>query len=139
MSKHYYNVKLLGKLLVVILVLIPVLEVKSQQVPDENLERKYDLKVLPEHNEVDPAPVWLQKADMFTSGSGGSSREGALWGGYQFLLKDTLVRRIVRDRAGYSPQNVIEQYPVEVVDHFNGNDLKGVSLISHVPEHELAV
>ncbi len=96
------------------------------QEPDEKLASKYGLTILPPDDELQPAPEWFQNADMFTS-----SR--SVWKGHQFILKDTVMTRILRVRAGNTPLPITEHYPVEKMNSLDGEIIKGVSLISHVP------
>jgi hypothetical protein len=92
---------------------------------DKEMAAKYGLTVPPPHEEVDPAPEWLQRADMFT-GSGG-------WKDHEFTLVDTVVSRIVRARAGHRRMELVDYYPVETVEGLNADAIEGVTLISHVP------
>ncbi len=96
------------------------------QLYNKELANKYDLSIPPPSEKLDPAPKWLQKADMFTRGNG-------IWKDYKFILKDTLITRIVRRREQYKSLQVTEQYPVETINSFDGSLVKGVTLISHVP------
>jgi hypothetical protein len=96
------------------------------QLPDRKLQEKYGLIIPPPDEKIDPAPEWLRKADMFTSGRG-------VWKDHKFILKDTSMTRIVRIRAGNGPVEITEHYPVETIGSFDGSSVKGVSLISHVP------
>jgi hypothetical protein len=99
---------------------------------DKKLADKYGLTIPPPNDKLEPAPEWLQKADMFTSGSGG------IWKDQKFTLIDTLMTRIVRIRAGNGPAQITEHYPVETIGSFDGSMIKGVSLISHVPHSKKA-
>jgi len=102
------------------------------QVPDNKMVEKYGLTIPPlPPDKIEPAPEWVQKADMFT-GSGG------VWKNHKFILKDTLMTRIVRIRAGNGPLQKTEQYPVETIDSFDGSNIKGIPLISHVPHSKKA-
>ena len=96
------------------------------QLFDEKMAARYGLTILPPNEKIEPAPEWLQKADMFTRGAG-------IWKDYKFTLKDTLMTRIVRRREQNRPVEVTEHYPVETIGSFDGSLVKGVSLISHVP------
>ncbi len=98
------------------------------QLYNKELANKYDLSIPPPSEKLDLAPEWLQKADMFTWNWGGD-----MWKDYKFILKDTLVTRIVRRREQYKSLKVTEQYPVETIKFFDGSLVKGVALISHVP------
>ncbi len=101
------------------------------QIPDRKLQEKYDLDIPPPSDETEPAPVWLQNADMFTS-------DRTVWKDYKFILRDTLMTRIVRIRAGNGPVEITEHYPVETIGSFDGSAVEGVSLISHVPHSKKA-
>ncbi len=96
------------------------------QLYNKELANKYNLSIPPPNEKLDLAPEWLQKADIFTWGSD-------MWKDYKFILKDTLVTRIVRRREQYKSLKVTEQYPVETIKSFDGSLVKGVALISHVP------
>ena len=61
------------------------------QLPDKKMADKYGLIIPPPIEKIDPAPEWVQKSDMFTSG-------GRIWKDYKFSLKDTIMTRIVRIR-----------------------------------------
>jgi len=82
-------------------------------------------------DKIEPAPEWLRDSDMIT-------HNHSVWKNYKFTLKDTLMTRIVRVRAGNSPVQITEHYPVETVDGIDGSDIKGVPLISHVPHSQKA-
>jgi hypothetical protein len=101
------------------------------QLPDMKLAEKYGLTILPPDDKLEPAPEWLQKADMITM-------DDVVWKDYKFTLKDTLITRIVRIRAGNGPVQITEHYPVETIGSFDGSLIKGVSLISHVPHSKKA-
>jgi len=101
------------------------------QIPDMKMAKKYGLTILPPDEKIEPAPEWLQKADMITMNKG-------VWEGYKMTLKDTLMTRIVRIRAQNGPLEKTEQYPVETISSFDGSLIKGVSLISHVPHSKKA-
>jgi hypothetical protein len=101
------------------------------QSPEKMMADKYGLSVSPINEKLEPAPEWLQKADMF-AGSGG------VWKDHKFLLMDTLMTRIVRIRAGNGPLLITEHYPVETIGSFDGSLIKGVPLITHVPHSKKA-
>ncbi len=103
----------------------------NAQLPDKKLAEKYGLDILPPSEKIEPAPEWLQKADMIT----GSEK---VWKDYKFILKDTLVTRIVRRRAGHISTEVTEHYPVETIGSFDGSGIMGIPLISHVPHSKKA-
>ena len=62
----------------------------------------------------------------------------SLWKGYGIELEDTLIERIVRLPPLYGKKKVHEQIPVTINGNFDGTDIKGVALISHVPHNETA-
>lgn len=101
------------------------------QLPDKSLADKYGLTIPPPKDKAEPASEWLQKADMITTNHN-------VWKDYRFLLKDTVIKHIVRMRAGHGLVDVTEHYPVETVGSFDGSLVKGVSLISHVPHSKKA-
>ena len=101
------------------------------QLPDKKVADKYGLTIPPPNEKLEPAPEWLQKADMITDNN-------VIWKDYKFTLKDTLMTRIVRMRAGYGPIEMTEHYPIETIGSFDGSLIKGVSLISHVPHSKKA-
>jgi hypothetical protein len=103
----------------------------SAQLPDRKLQEKYELIIPAPYDNNEPAPEWLQKADMITSSDG-------VWKDHKFIIKDTLITRIVRIRAGNGPLPVTEHYPVETIGSFDGSQIRGVSLISHVPQSNKA-
>ena len=98
---------------------------------DAQLAAKYGLQIPPVSDKSEPAPEWLQKADMFLS-----SR--ALWKGYDIELKDVLVERIVRFRAGHARKKVHVQVPVVIDGKLVGASVKGVALLSHAPHSPAA-
>ncbi len=116
-------------LLFSLLLIIPV--VVNGQLFDKKMAATYGLTILPPFEKIEPAPEWLQKADMFTSG-------GGIWKDYKFTLEDTLLTRIMRRREQNRPVEITEHYPVETIGSFNGALVKGVSLISHVPHSKKA-
>ena len=62
----------------------------------------------------------------------------SVWEGYDIDLKDVLVERIVRYRAGHAKKEVHVQIPVEVVGRLRGDSVKGVALLSHSPHSPAA-
>jgi len=92
---------------------------------------------------IDPAPEWVQNADMFTSAgwyvtSDRPDTVNSVWKGYDIELRDVTVERIVRLSSGNGFKKKTEQV-MEVKDGtFDGSSLKGVSLISHVPVSKTA-
>ena len=101
------------------------------QSPDRKMLDKFGLVIPPHDEKIEPSPEWLQKADMITM-------DGSVWKGHKFTIKDTLMTRIVRIRAGNGPLPITEHYPVETISSFDGSLIKGVSLISHVPHSKKA-
>jgi len=93
---------------------------------DKKMAEKYGLIIPPPDVKIEPAPEWLQKSDMFTF-------DWAVWKGQKFIIKDTLITRIVRIRASYGLREVTEHYPVETIDSFDGSIIKGVSLFTQAP------
>jgi hypothetical protein len=98
---------------------------------DQKLADKFGLTIRPPQDQLEPAPEWLQRADMFTHGSG-------IWKDYKFTLEPALMTRIVRLREANGPAQITEHYPVETIGSFDGSRVKGVALISHVPHSQKA-
>ncbi len=113
----------------IFLLIMPV--VAFGQLYDKELADKYGLTIPPPDEKMDPGPEWLRSADMFTRGKG-------IWKGYEFILKDTLMTRIVRRREQYQRVRITEHYPVETIGSFDGSSIQGVALISHVPHSKKA-
>ena len=101
------------------------------QLPDKKMADKYGLTIPPPNEKLEPAPEWLQQADMFTGGE-------SVWKDHKFTLKDTLMTRIVRMRAGHGRIKMTEHYPIETIGSFDGSLVKGVSLITDVPHDKKA-
>jgi hypothetical protein len=125
------NTKNLGIIFLLLSLFILSSKAAIGQLSDKKLADKYGLTILPSNDKLEPAPEWLQKADMIT----GSNR---VWKDYKFTLKDTLLTRMVRMRAGYGLMQMIEYYPVETIGSFDGSIIKGVPLVSHVPHSKKA-
>lgn len=126
MKRLINSKKFLNKLYYVFVMAFLLLSQIAAQQPDIKLVEKYGLNITPYTEEITPAPEWLQKADMITM-------DATVWKGHKFILKDTLIERIVRIRSGNGPLLKTEQYPVETISSFDGSVIKGVPLISHVP------
>lgn len=93
---------------------------------DEQLAAKYGLHVPPPVKDVKPAPEWVRQAEIVSSSA-------AVWQGYEFLLKETPVIRIVRARAGHRTVQMASFDPVEKVSGIDAESVRGVPLLSHVP------
>jgi hypothetical protein len=92
---------------------------------------------------IDSAPDWVQKADMFTSASwyvttDRSNTQNSVWKGYDIELKDVSVERIVRLASANGLKKKTEQTLSVIDGTFDGSEVKGVSLISHVPVSKTA-
>ncbi len=98
---------------------------------DKKVADKYGLTIPPPNEKIEPAPQWFQDANMITSNHD-------VWKDYEFILKDTVMTRIVRMRSGNKPARITEHYPMETIGSFDGSSIKGVPLISHVPHSEKA-
>ncbi|MDD4870301.1 MAG: DUF4838 domain-containing protein, partial [Kiritimatiellae bacterium] len=90
-----------------------------------------------------PAPEWIQKADMFTSAgwyvtADKPNTTNSIWKGYDIELKDVSVERIVRLASANGLKKKHEQVPAVIDGTFDGTEIKGVSLISHVPVSQMA-
>ena len=93
---------------------------------DQGLAAKFGLEIPPASKEVRPAPRWLREAEIVTSSA-------AVWKGYEFVLKETPVTRIVRARSGHARMQLLNYYPVEKVAGIDAESVRGVPLLSHVP------
>ena len=103
------------------------LSVAAEDTPhDAKLAARYGLDIPPAQDDSDPAPEWLRKADMFVG-------TRSAWKGYDIDLKDVLVERIVRFRAGHARKQVHVQVPVVIDGELDGSSVKGVALLSHAP------
>lgn len=116
---------------------------KEKEIPyDKDLAAKYNLQIPDVGDSLDPAPEWLQKADMFTADwsvkADMLNTPYSLWKGYRIELEDTLIERILRLQPLYGKRKIHEQIPKTIVGNFDGAEVKGVSLISHVPHSEAA-
>lgn len=109
---------------------------------DNKLADKYGFKIPDPKDQLDPAPEWVQKADMFTADWSVKAdmlkTPYSLWKDYSVELEDTMVERIVRIPPLYGRKKVHEQIPVTINGSFDGTDIRGVDLISHVPHSETA-
>jgi len=110
---------------------IPFLLPSSGQAADETsfdpqLAAKYGLDISAAASEMKPAPQWVQEAEIVASSA-------AVWKGYEFLLKETPVTRIVRCRAGHRRMQLLDYHPVEKVTGIDAESVRGVPLLSHVP------
>lgn len=122
-----YQSPFLGLSKLILLGLLISSTVNAQQ-HDAELAAKYGLTIPAPNEKLEPAPQWLQEANMATN-------THTVWKGYQFNLVDTVMTRIVRRRAGNGPAEMTEQYLVETIESFDGASIKGVPLISHVPHN----
>lgn len=93
---------------------------------DERLAEKYGLQIPPAADRLEPAPEWIREAEIVTSSA-------AVWKGYEFLLKETPVTRIVRARAGHRKVQVANYHLVEKVSGIDAESVRGIPLLSHVP------
>jgi len=124
-------IRVISVVFVVIVLFSPVAGAVDKHQCDKNLADKYGLNIPAPEEDIDPAPEWLRKADMFIS-------SGSSWKRYDIDLKDVPVKRIVRFRSGYATKKVHEQIPVVIDGNFDGSSIKGVSLVSHVPHSKAA-
>jgi len=104
---------------------------------DKNLADKYGLKIPESDKNYASAPVWLQKADMFTADwsvkADMQNTPYSLWKGFCVELKDVLVERIIRLPPLYSKRKLNEKVAVTIDGNFDGRSVEGVSAILHVP------
>ena len=92
---------------------------------------------------IDNAPEWLQKADMFTHSGWHTTSDkpdthNSVWKGYDIELKDVSVERIVRLAYANGLKKKHEQILSVIDGTFDGTEIKGVPLISHVPVSKTA-
>lgn len=92
---------------------------------------------------LEPAPDWLQNADMITEASWYTTVDkpdiqNDIWNGYDIDFKDVWVEKIVRLAAGNGLKKVHAQTLIVKDGTFDGTSIKGVPLISHVPVSEVA-
>ena len=108
---------------------------------DKKLAAKYGLEIPEPSDQLEPVPEWLQNTDMifadWTVTAEMINTPYKLWKGYRIELEDTLVEKIVRLRPMYERVKVNVQKPVTIDGNFDGSDIKGVELISHVPHSKL--
>jgi hypothetical protein len=93
---------------------------------------------LEQEEKIDPAPGWVQTADMLTSDpwyltSDKPNTQNSVWKGYDIELKDVPVDRIVRLASDNGLKKKTEQVLSVIDGTFDGSEIKGVSYISHVP------
>jgi hypothetical protein len=92
---------------------------------------------------LDTAPEWVQNADMFTSArwyvsSDKPDTQNSVWKGYDIELKDVSVERIVRLASANGYKKKTEQVLSVKDGIFDGSEIQGVSLISHIPVSKTA-
>jgi hypothetical protein len=92
---------------------------------------------------LDPAPEWLQNADMITAPSWYTTVDkpdvkNDVWRGYDIDFKDVRVEKIVRLASGNGLKRVTDQILIVKNGTFDGASIQGVPLVSHVPVSEVA-
>lgn len=92
---------------------------------------------------LEPAPDWLQDADMITSAPWYTTADkpntiNRIWKGYDIEFEDVWVEKYVRLASANGLKKIHEQIPIVKNGTFDGTSIKGVSLISHVPANETA-
>jgi hypothetical protein len=92
---------------------------------------------------LEPAPEWLQNADMITTAPwfktlDKSDIQNKIWNGYDIEFEDVWVEKYVRLAADNGLKKIHEQIPIIKDGIFDGSSIKGVPLISHVPISETA-
>jgi hypothetical protein len=107
------------------------------------LPEDYSMQVPVQEEKIDSAPDWVQQADMFTSSpwyitTDRPNTVNSVWKGYDIELKDVEVDRIVRLASANGMKKKHEQVLSVIDGTFDGTDIKGVSLISHVPVSQAA-
>ena len=85
---------------------------------DQQLAAKYGLNVPPAADQLKPAPQWIRQAEIVSSSA-------TVWKGYEFLLKETPVTRIVRARAGHTRTQLVDHYLVERVSGIDAESVQG--------------
>jgi len=93
---------------------------------DQALVAKYGLEIPPSFRELKPAPQWLRLAEIVAS-------PASVWQGYEFVLEETPVTRVVRARAGHRKVQMIDHRLVEKVAGIDAEAVRGIPLLSHVP------
>ena len=110
-----------------LLLLLPLpCQAADETAVDEQLAAKYGLHIPPVVKEVPPAPEWIRKAEIVSSSA-------AVWKGYEFLLQEKPVTRIVRARSGHRRMQVVDYDLVEKVSGIDAEAVRGIPLLSHVP------
>lgn len=126
MKNQVPSLKTINLFLAVLISCLLITTAANSQQYDVKLAAKYGLTISTPNEKLEPAPKWLQEANMVTN-------THSIWKGYKFNLVDTVMTRIVRKRAGNGPVEKTEQYLVETIDYLDGSSIKGVPLISHLP------
>lgn len=95
------------------------------------------------HGRLEPAPEWLQNADMITAPSWFTTVDkpephNQVWKDYDIDFKQIWVDKIVRLASANGLKKVCDQVLVVKNGTFDGTSIKGVPLISHVPVSEVA-
>lgn len=92
---------------------------------------------------LEPAPEWMQKADMFTSAPwyvavGKSSAENRVWKEYDMDFRYVPVKQKVRIASANILKEVSAAIPVVKNGTLDGAAIRGVAMVSHVPVSETA-
>lgn len=113
---------------------------RHNQSPEETMGKQNS--VIPQDT-LEPAPEWLQNADMITAASWYTTVDkpdiqNNIWKGYDIDFQDVWIEKIVRLAAGNGLKKVHAQTLIVKNGTFDGTSIKGVPLISHVPVSEVA-
>jgi hypothetical protein len=113
---------------------------KQNQSPEE---AKSQQELVIPSGPLEPAPEWLQNADMITESSWYTTVDkpdvhNNIWSGYDIDFQNVSVEKIVRLASGNGLKKVQAQTLVVKNGTFDGTSIKGVPLISHVPVSEVA-
>jgi hypothetical protein len=92
---------------------------------------------------LDPAPEWVQKADMFGDApwyvtADKPDTQNSIWKGYDIELKDVSFERIVRLASDNGLKKKNEQILTVIDGSFDGTEIMGVPLLTHVPVSKTA-
>jgi hypothetical protein len=96
------------------------------------------IPIFDQEEKIDAAPEWVQKADMIVNSTwwvtdDKPDTQNSIWKGYDIELKDVPLERIVRLASGNGIKKKTEQILSVKEGTFDGTEVKGVPLLTHVP------